>query len=131
MKMSYKIYALVLLMFTSIVSAAEESDSVIEKMQGDWLGALNVNGVTLPLTLTLSRAKTGTVQGYVMSPLQAPNVKFPISEINVSDQSLIFNVSSIQSKFEGTWDKTSSSWKGNWSQGGQQYTLTFKIGKFE
>jgi D-alanyl-D-alanine-carboxypeptidase/D-alanyl-D-alanine-endopeptidase len=85
---------------------------------GDWRGVLKVSeAVSLPVVIHLRRDDAGTWSGTMDSPSQGA-AGIPLEDIVAAEGRLGFKVPLVSGEYAATWDEASSTWKGQWSQGG-------------
>jgi hypothetical protein len=92
-------------------------------MEGPWEGALDVNGNTLRLKLTLSNQPDGTATGIMISVDQGGG-EIPVTTITQKGSNLKLEVKTIQGAYDG--DLTNGALVGHWMQRGATFPLTLK-----
>jgi pimeloyl-ACP methyl ester carboxylesterase len=91
--------------------------------EGSWEGALNIQGMQLPLVVHLNNTKTGYV-GKFDSPKQKA-YDIPLTSVQVQSDTLIFTVSNAQIRYQGMW-VTGDSIVGTFTQAGRQLPMNLK-----
>ncbi|MBY0572507.1 MAG: lysophospholipase, partial [Undibacterium sp.] len=84
-----------------------------EDAQGDWIGKI---AGQLRLHVHVEKTPQGTWTVNVRSPDQG-NMKMDANQVNITEQSLSFAISSKSASFDSKWDDTSKTWIGQWHQG--------------
>ncbi len=92
--------------------------------EGSWQGTLDVGGTKLRLALTITKSDAGTYSGKLDSLDQ--NATIPIDTITVKEDAVRFEIKEPPIVYEGTLNKERTELTGTFSQGGQQFPLTFK-----
>jgi hypothetical protein len=90
--------------------------------EGSWGGTLDVNGVTLRLTLKLAN-QDGSATGTLIS-IDQGGVEIPLSSIVQTDAHLKFTVPGVGGTYEG--DLKDEQLTGTWTQGPGTLPLVFK-----
>ncbi|PYP85888.1 MAG: hypothetical protein DMF61_15115 [Blastocatellia bacterium AA13] len=94
-------------------------------VEGNWEGALDINGVKLRLVLKVSKGSDGVLTAKLDSPDQGvPDI--PVSSIVQKDDVVKVELVKIQGAYDGKLNKDASEMSGQWKQGGQNLPLTFK-----
>lgn len=84
---------------------------------GDWFGVLEVTPqARIPLVVHIKRDDAGVLTGTLDSPAQGAS-DLPLAEIVADGGRLTFKVPVVSGTYEGTWDESSKTWRGTWSQG--------------
>jgi dipeptidyl aminopeptidase/acylaminoacyl peptidase len=92
--------------------------------EGSWQGTLDVGGTKLRLALTITKSDAGTYSGKLDSLDQ--NATIPIDTITVKEDAVRFEIKEPAIVYEGSLNKERTELTGTFSQGGQQFPLTFK-----
>lgn len=100
-------------------TVAQEAVSGFE-LAGDWTGSLSVQGMELPIVFHFLPGEAGTLSGSIDSPAQGAE-GIQISEITVSGDTLVVEVSSIGGRYRAVWDGERIA--GEWSQSGTTLPL--------
>jgi serine-type D-Ala-D-Ala carboxypeptidase/endopeptidase len=100
--------------------------AIAQEAAGNWLGVLDVSGTRLPLVIHLKRDEGGVLSGTMDSPAQGAT-GIPLAEVKVEAGSLTFAVPTIAGTYKGQWDADAKLWKGEWSQAGQSWPLSFAV----
>lgn len=96
-----------------------------QTLEGQWSGELVINSQRLPLVFDFIKSND-TWGGFMESPAQS-SMKFPLSSVIVSGDSVWVEVKSIGLKYVGT--KSGNVINGMFSQGGFQSTLMLNKGE--
>jgi hypothetical protein len=102
--------------------AVPKNPAVSKALLGTWEGALDIQGKTLRLVLTLANADDG-VSGKLVS-LDQNNFEMPVTTIAESGSRLKLAVSMVSGGFDG--EVKGDEIVGTWTQGGGSLPLTFK-----
>ena len=95
--------------------------------EGSWQGTLEAGGAKLRLVLTVTKSDAGAYKGKLDSLDQGATI--PIDTITVNGDSVRFEIKSPEIVYEGTLNKDRTELTGTFSQGGQQFPLSFKRGE--
>jgi pimeloyl-ACP methyl ester carboxylesterase len=107
-------------------NAAEARPS--PSVEGDWLGALDVQGQSLHLAIHLTRNEDGSYAATLDSLDQgAKGIK--IDKVGYKDGVLTLELSAISARYEGAVGKDGAEIAGTWSQGPGSLPLKFTRGK--
>lgn len=104
----------VLLLFGASVSCAQSSQS---GLVGQWSGILIINGMRLHLSVDISQAADGKLNGELTSLDQA-NAKVPIPEIDVVGRAVHMSLPKIQGTYDALLDPGQKRMEGDWTQNG-------------
>jgi hypothetical protein len=107
----------------AVIDAPVKSSAIGKEMEGPWEGALDVNGNTLRLKLTLSNQPDGTATGIMISVDQGGG-EIPVTTITQKGSNLKLEVKTIQGAYDG--DLTNGALVGHWMQRGATFPLTLK-----
>ena len=94
--------------------------------EGSWQGTLEAGGQKLRLALTITKSDAGAYAGKFDSLDQ--NATIPIDIIKVDGDAVRVEIKAPAIVFEGTLNKERTELSGTFTQGGQQFPLTFKRG---
>lgn len=97
-----------------------------QEAAGKWTGAVKVQGMEIPLIVTVTKGSDGALTGGLESPSQAPGMVIPIDTIKADDELFSFAIAAIDGDFMGVWQAGSKSWSGAWTQSGQSFPLELK-----
>jgi hypothetical protein len=104
------------------IEAPPKNAALTKELEGDWEGALNVNGMTLRLSLKMvNQAGGGT--GTLISVDQG-GAEIPLRVIEQKDAHVKFTVPGVGGVYEG--DLKGGELVGTWAQGPGSLPLTFK-----
>ncbi len=92
--------------------------------EGNWQGAVNMNGSTLRLVLKIAKAADGSFTAFLDSPDQGAQ-NLPINSLTATDSAVSFEMKYILASFQGTLSKDGNEIAGNWNQG-SSVPLTLK-----
>jgi len=104
--------------------APAKSTPIAKDLEGDWEGALEVNGTTLHLKLHLANGPDGATGTFVS--VDQGGAEFAASAITQKEAHLKVEVAIISGGFEGDVSADRKQIAGTWSQGPGQLPLTFK-----
>ncbi len=114
---------LALLVISSTVAMA--APAAAQEVPGDWAGMLETKpGTREPLIVHITRSKPGSLSGTLDCPTQRV-VGLALAQITADPGRLAFTVPGVGGRYQARWDAATMSWKGEWSQGGQQGELRF------
>jgi dipeptidyl aminopeptidase/acylaminoacyl peptidase len=91
---------------------------------GSWQGTLEAGGQKLRLALTVTKSDAGVYGGKLDSLDQGATIA--IDEITVTNDAVRWEIKSPAIVFEGVLNKERTELTGKFSQGGEQYPLTFR-----
>ncbi|MFZ0064004.1 MAG: alpha/beta fold hydrolase [Pyrinomonadaceae bacterium] len=91
---------------------------------GSWQGTLEAGGQKLRLVVTVTKSDAGVYAGKLDSPDQGATI--PIDTITVNGDAVRWEIKSPAIVFEGVLNKERTEVTGKFTQGGEQYPLTFK-----
>ena len=103
--------------------AHAQTQTVVEGLDGDWSGALDVQGQSMPLTLHVTTADAATT-ATLDSPAQA-QMDIPVSMIARDGDKLNFEIEVAAGAYEGDIAPGGNSITGIWSQSGLEMALVF------
>jgi dipeptidyl aminopeptidase/acylaminoacyl peptidase len=96
----------------------------VKDFGGSWQGTLEAGEQKLRLALTITKSDAGTYTGKFDSLDQGATI--PIDTITVNGDAVRLEIKSPAIVYEGTLNKERTELTGTFSQGGQQFPLTFK-----
>jgi CubicO group peptidase (beta-lactamase class C family) len=106
-------------------TAALAAPAIAQEASGYWAGILEPKpGTRFPLFVHIARDKAGSFSGTLDCPSQGA-LGLALSGITADAGRLAFTVSDVGGRYEARWVAATMSWKGEWSQGGQQGELWF------
>jgi pimeloyl-ACP methyl ester carboxylesterase len=121
------IYTLLILLSIMSLPAFGQNNSSIE---GNWSGALDLNGMSLRLILKVSKAADGTLTAKFDSPDQGAT-DLPIDAIIQKEKTVSFSVAKFGISYEGTLNEKGDEIAGTFKQGTASLPLVFKRGEIE
>ncbi len=113
-----------LVLAAGVVRAQEPPTPASPEINGEWLGALKVGSMTLRLGLHVEKKEKGGFSAVLDSIDQG--AKIPVGEVAFAERKLRLSIPAIGGSYDGTLDAVGRSIVGVWSQGGQQFPLTFE-----
>lgn len=84
---------------------------------GQWHGVLEVGENRLRVSVVIEAAGDGALIGRLVSVDQTP-MPVPLEKIVVSGETLSFESTRLQARFDGRWDQQAQAWNGTFTQGG-------------
>ena len=115
---------LLMLLFLLGLSCQVFGQTPAKGFEGSWQGTLEAGGQKLRLALTVTKSDTGAYSGKLDSLDQSATI--PIDTITVNGDAVRLEIKSPEIVFEGTLNKERTELTGKFSQGGEQFPLTFK-----
>lgn len=103
------------------LTTAHAQTGPIEGMDGDWSGALDIQGQKLPLIVHIATANGATV-ATMDSPAQGAN-GIPISSIARDGDTLTFEIALVAGDYKGEIADDGDTVSGTWSQNGVSLPL--------
>ncbi len=103
---------------------AAVSQTPAKDFAGSWQGTLEAGGQKLRLVVTVTKSDAGVYAGKLDSPDQGATI--PIDTITVNGDAVRWEIKSPAIVFEGVLNKERTELTGKFTQGGEQYPLTFK-----
>lgn len=98
------------------IADAESDTSVI----GSWVGEIEMGEDVNRLVFNISTGDNGTLTGTVDSPDKG--IKgIPLSNVKVGKDSVLFEISAAQARFNGRFSKGKDSIEGTWNEGGTSF----------
>ena len=94
--------------------------------EGSWQGTLEAGGQKLRLVVTVTKSDAGAYAGKLDSLDQGATI--PIDTITVNGDAVRWEIKSPAIVFEGALNKERTELTGKFTQGDQQFPLTFKRG---
>ena len=114
---------LVLLLLLGL-SCQVSGQTPTKDFEGSWQGTLEAGGTKLRLALTITKSDAGVYAGKLDSLDQ--NATIPIDTITVNSDAVRWEIKSPAIVFEGVLNKERTELTGKFTQGGEQFPLTFK-----
>ena len=115
----------VLTLLAACTTIAIAAPAAAQEVTGYWAGMLETKpGTHEPLIVHIARDKSGTFNGTLDCPSQHA-LGLALAEISADPGRLAFTVPAVGGRYQARWDAATTSWKGEWSQGGQQGNLRF------
>jgi len=115
---------LLMLLFLFGLSCQVFGQTPAKDFEGSWQGTLEAGGQKLRLALTVTKSDAGTYTGTLDSLDQGATIA--IDTITVNSDAVRWEIKSPAIVFEGALNKERTELIGKYSQGGQQFDLTFK-----
>ena len=116
--------SLLMLLFLLGLSCQVFGQTPGKGFEGSWQGTLEAGGQKLRLIVTVTKSDAGVYAGKLDSPDQGATI--PIDTITVSGDAVRWEIKSPAIVFEGVLNKERTELTGKFTQGGEQYPLTFK-----
>ncbi|HAF15007.1 MAG TPA: alpha/beta hydrolase [Blastocatellia bacterium] len=107
------------------VAASPLNSFIQKKVDGIWLGAIEVSGFKLRLALKITRRADGTLTAKLDSIDQGAN-DLPIDTITLEGETVRFQASTLGLSFEGKLNSDSSELSGQLKQGPASHPVIFK-----
>ena len=95
--------------------------------EGSWQGTLEAGATKLRLVLTVTQSDAGAYAAKLDSLDQGASI--PVDTITVNIDAVRLEMKPVQAVFEGVLNKERTELTGKFSQGGQEFPLTFKRGE--
>lgn len=105
----------------AIAQVAPQQNASLAAFDGDWEGALDVQGQRLRLVLkvlTIDGATTG-----VLISIDQNGEQLPLTSISKTELGLTFRIASIDGKFDGKGSSDTNTLEGTWTQFGNELPL--------
>ena len=115
---------LLMLLLLLGVSCQVFGQTPAKNFEGSWQGTLEAGGQKLRLALTITKSEADTYTGKLDSLDQGATIA--IDEITVTNDAVRWEIKSPAIVFEGVLNKERTDLTGKFSQGGEQYPLTFR-----
>jgi hypothetical protein len=103
------------------------SKQAAQKLSGKWLGAINAQGASIPINLTISKNAQGAAAGTLDSPDQGLK-GIPLSGLKYQDGKFHFEAHGLGAYYDGVSFNDNSSITGQWHQADQILPINFKKG---
>jgi len=103
----------------------QQSNPAQKRMDGIWVGVLEVQGIKLRLILRIAQDSSGTLTAKLDVPDQGAS-NLPIDSISLKGQSLHFEANNLALSYEGTLGDDGTEISGQLKQGPATYPVTFK-----
>jgi D-alanyl-D-alanine-carboxypeptidase/D-alanyl-D-alanine-endopeptidase len=114
-----------LALLIACATVAIAAPAIAQQAPGDWAGILEPTpGTRVPLIVHIARDQAGSFRGTLDCPSQGA-VGLALAQITADAGRLAFAVPGVGGRYQAHWDVATMSWKGEWSQGGQQGELRF------
>jgi hypothetical protein len=105
------------------IDAPAKSSAIGKDLEGRWSGALEVEGTTRQIGLSLVNHADGTATGVVIS---GEGIEVPITVIAQKGSSVTLDVKNIGGSYAGTLGNGGAELVGTWTQGPFSAPLTFR-----
>ncbi len=115
---------LLMLLFLLGLSCQVLGQTPAKGFEGSWQGTLEAGGQKLRLALTATKSEAGAYAGKLDSLDQGATI--PIDSITVTGDAVRLELKSIDAVFEGVLNKDRTELTGKYTQGGQEFPLSFK-----
>jgi dienelactone hydrolase len=116
--------SLLMLLFVLGLSCQVFGQTPALGFEGSWQGTLEAGDTKLRLALTVTKSDAGAYAGKLDSLDQGATI--PIDKITVNIDAVRLEIKSPEIAFEGLLNKERTELTGTFTQGGQQFPLTFK-----
>src|SRR5512132_1058295 len=116
--------SLLMLLFLLGLSCQVFGQTPAKDFEGSWQGTLEAGGQKLRLVVTVTKSDAGVYAGKLDSPDQGATI--PIDTITVNGDAVRWEIKSPAIVFEGVLNKERTELPGKFTQGGEQYPLTFR-----
>ena len=116
--------SLLMLLFLLGLSCQVFGQTPAKDFEGSWQGTLEAGGQKLRLVVTVTKSDAGAYAGKFDSLDQGATI--PIDTITVNGDAVRLEIKSPAIVFEGTLNKERTELTGTFTQGDQQFPLTFK-----
>ena len=116
--------SLLILLFLLGLSCQVFGQTPAKDFEGSWQGTLEAGGQKLRLVVTVTKSDAGAYAGKLDSLDQGATI--PIDTITVNGDAVRLEIKSPEIVFEGVLNKERTELTGTFTQGGQQFPLTFK-----
>jgi len=116
--------SLLMLLLVLSVSCQVFGQTPAKDFEGSWNGTLDADGTKLRLVVTVTKSEAGVYAGKLESVDQGATI--PIDTITVTGDAVRLEIKEPAIVYEGTLNKERTELTGTFTQGGQQFPLTFK-----
>ncbi len=116
--------SLLMLLFLLGLSCQVFGQTPAKDFEGSWQGTLEAGGQKLRLVVTVTKSDAGAYAGKLDSLDQGATI--PIDTITVNGDAVRLEIKSPAIVFEGVLNKERTELTGKFTQGDQQFPLTFK-----
>ena len=116
--------SLLMLLFLLGLSCQVFGQTPGKGFEGSWQGTLEAGGTKLRLVLTVTKSDAGAYTAKLDSLDQGATI--PVDPITVNGDVVRLEMKSVEAVFEGVLNKERTELTGTFTQGGQQFPLTFK-----
>ena len=117
-------HGLLMLLFLLGLSCQVFGQARAKGFEGSWKGTLEAGGTKLRVALTVTKSDTGAYAGKLDSLDQGATI--PIDTITVNGDAVRLEIKSPAIVFEGALNKERTELTGTFTQGDQQFPLSFK-----
>ena len=117
-------HGLLMLLFLLGLSCQVFGQTRAKDFEGSWQGTLEASGTKLRVALTVTKSDAGVYAGKLESLDQGATI--PIDTITVNVDAVRWEIKSPAIVFEGTLNKERTELTGTFTQGDQQFPLSFK-----
>jgi hypothetical protein len=101
-----------------------KSPAIGMELEGGWEGALEVNGMTMRITLKLANQPDGMSRGSLAN-LDQGGVEIPVTAINQAASTVNIDVKVVNGSYTGALNAAGTELTGTWTQGTFSAPLTF------
>jgi len=115
---------LLMLLFLLGLSCQVFGQTPAKGFEGSWQGTLEAGGTKLRLVLTVTKSDAGAYAAKLDSLDQGATI--PVDTITVNIDAVRLEMKSVEAVFEGVLNKERTELTGKFTQGGEQYPLTFR-----
>jgi hypothetical protein len=91
---------------------------------GDWHGTLQAGGASYRLVVHIVKNEAGL--GGTLDSLDQGALGLKLADVRLDGGTLRFALSQAGAQFEGAWHAEAAEFRGNWSQSGGAFPLSFK-----
>ena len=116
-----------MLLFLLGLSCQVFGQTPAKDFEGSWQGTLEAGGQKLRLVVTVTKSDAGAYAGKLDSLDQGATI--PIDTITVNGDAVRLEIKSPAIVIEGALNKERTELTGKFTQGGQQFPVTFKRGE--
>jgi dipeptidyl aminopeptidase/acylaminoacyl peptidase len=116
--------SLLMLLFLLGLSCQVFGQTPAKDFEGSWQGTLEAGGTKLRLAMTITKSEAGVYSGKLDSLDQGATI--PLDMITVNVDAVRWEIKSPAIVFEGALNKERTELTGTFTQGDQQFPLTFK-----
>ena len=102
-----------------------KSPAIGKELEGRWAGTLDVNGVTMRITLNMANQPDGTSTGSLAN-LDQGGVEIPLAAISQTASNVSIDVKVVNGSYAGALNAAGSELTGTWTQGTFSAPLNFQ-----